>query len=243
MRAKGVKETPEVLQETERMNDEIPVNPLPPMVIALAVILGLIELVFQAGAAGMIGGQGGVGLRAEAVDAFGFSPALMDLMVERGIWSFDVLIRLVTYPFVHGSATHVIFVIVFLLALGKMVGETFGNLAVLVIFLAASVTGALAFWLLTSAQLRLVGGMPGAYGMIGGYTFMLWVGLGAMHQNQMRAFTLIGFLMGVQLLFGLLFGGPPDWVADLAGFATGFLVAMIFVPGSGAAMLRRLRRR
>ncbi|MGC8202139.1 rhomboid family intramembrane serine protease [Aliiroseovarius sp. PTFE2010] len=223
--------------------DEIPFNPLPPMVIALAVVLGAIELVFQAGSAGIIGGQAGIGLRAEAVDAFGFSAPLMDLVADRGAWSAEVLMRFVTYAFVHVSATHVIFVIVFLLALGKMVGETFGNIAVLVIFLAASAVGALAFWLLTGTQARLIGGMPGAYGMIGGYTFMLWVGLGALHQNQMRAFTLIAFLMGIQLLFGLLFGGPPDWVADLAGFATGFVVAALFVPGSGTAMLKRLRRR
>ena len=45
----------------------------------------------------------------------------------------------------HGSFTHALFVVVILLALGKMVGEVFRWWAVLVVFFGAAVVGALAY--------------------------------------------------------------------------------------------------
>ena len=59
----------------------------------------------------------------------------------------------------------------------------------------------------------------------------------------MRAFSLIGFLMGIQLVFGLLFGGTPVWIAELAGFAAGFGVCIVVMPGGFARLRDRLRDR
>ena len=61
--------------------------------------------------------------------------------------------------------------------------------------------------------------------------------------QQYRAFTLIGFLLGIQLLFGLLFGGSNDWVADLFGFITGFFVSFLLVPGALGRIRDKLRQR
>jgi len=52
--------------------------------------------------------------------------------------------------------------------MGKMVGEVIGSLAVPVIFFGASILGALAYGALLSEPAWLVGGFPGAYGLIGG---------------------------------------------------------------------------
>ena len=60
--------------------------------------------------------------------------------------------------------------------------------------------------------------------------------------QQGRAFTLIAFLMGIQLLFGLVFGGQKDWVADLAGFATGFGLSFFLAPGGWARMRGKIHR-
>ncbi|MCB2150782.1 MAG: rhomboid family intramembrane serine protease, partial [Rhodobacteraceae bacterium] len=66
---------------------------------------------------------------------------------------------------------------------------------------------------------------------------------GAENANRYRAFTLIGFLLGIQLLFGVLFGGTPDWIADLAGFAFGFGASFVVGPGGPAHLLARIRQR
>lgn len=224
-------------------HNESPINPLPPVVVALALLIIGIELVFQAGARGFAGGPDGVGWRLEAVRTYAFSGPILDWMIQTGRWPAEHLMRFVTYPFIHVSFTHALMVIVFLLALGKMVGEVFGTFAVLAVFFLSAIVGALAFGLLTGEDAPLVGGYPAVYGLIGSYTFMLWVSLAGTGNNQLRAFQLIGFLMGVQLIFGLLFGANKTWVADIFGFGTGFFLSFLLVPGALARLRDRLRQR
>jgi membrane associated rhomboid family serine protease len=63
--------------------------------------------------------------------------------------------------------------------------------------------------------------------------------LGQVGAQQWRAFTLIGILLGLQLVFGVLFGGGPMWIAEVAGFVVGFFLTFLLVPGG----LRRLREK
>ena len=65
--------------------------------------------------------------------------------------------------------------------------------------------------------------------------------LGQQGAPQIRAFTLIGFLLFIQLVFGLLFGSGQDWVAEVAGFATGFLMSFLVSPGGWSRALARLK--
>ncbi|WP_434290493.1 rhomboid family intramembrane serine protease [Celeribacter sp. SCSIO 80788] len=229
--------------DPEYSSPETPFNNLPPMVIAIALVLGGIELVFQIGSFGLIGGPDAIGWRIAAIEDYGFFDSIFEAMRAQGTWPLEHVMRFFTYAFVHYSMLHALMVIVFILALGKMVGETFGNFAVLLIFVISALAGSLAYGLILTTNVQLVGAYPAAYGFIGAYTFILWLGLGAMQQNRVRAFTLIGFLMGIQLVFGLLFGGSPDWVADLAGFAAGFAVAALLVPGAFGRIMARLRQR
>ncbi len=224
-------------------HSENPFNALPPVVIALAVLVIGPELAFQAGRIGLIGGAQGVGLRLEWLNAFAFSPRLFDRMVELGQVSPQALLRFVSYSFVHLGFTHVLFVVVFLLALGKMVAETFASWAVVVVFFGSALAGALVYGLVPGAERALVGGYPAVYGLIGAYTFILWVGLGATGGSRARAFTLIAFLLGIQLVFGLLFGGGLDWIADVAGFAAGFGLSFLVSPGGWSRVVAKLRQR
>ncbi len=224
-------------------HEESPVNPLPPAVILLALAIALPELAFQLGARGLAGGPEAVGWRLAAVQRYAFIGDVFDQMWARNFWPVEHVMRFVTYPFVHVSFTHMLFVLVFVLALGKMVGEVFSGLAVLVVFFGSTVLGALVFAVALDDPTPLVGGFPAAYGLIGAFSFILWMQLAATGGPRSRAFTLIAFLMGIQLVFGLLFGGGLDWVADLAGFAAGFGLSVLVSPGGWARVMRRLRQR
>lgn len=219
-----------------------PLNPLPPVVWLLCLPLIAVEVVLGLESAGLVGGAA-TGWRLDAVQRFGFSPELMRAMIETGQYPLAGLARLVTYPLVHGDFSHALFVIVILLALGKMVGEVFHWAAVLAVYLGATVAGALAFTALPVAVGALIGGYPGDYGLIGAFTYILWVRQVRSGGNQLRAFQMIGFLMGFQLLFGLLFGGGWYWVAELAGFAAGFAISVVVSPGGIARLGARLRQR
>lgn len=220
-----------------------PINPLPTVVWVLILPVIAMEVVLSLGQHGFAGGPAAVGWRLTAIRDFGFSGEVLDWMLSIGRFPPEHLVRFVTYPFVHYGVTHAVFVVVFILALGKMVGEIFRGWAVLVVFFGSALAGALAYWFLLDDPTPLVGGYPAVYGLIGAFTFLLWVRLAGTGVNQYRAFTLIGFLLGIQLVFGLLFGGGNDWVADLAGFAAGFLLSFLVSPGGWGRVRARLRHR
>ncbi len=220
-----------------------PFNALPPVVVALALVMFGVELLFVAGARGFIGGPEAVGWRLNAIRDYAFFGPLFELMVERREFPPAEMARFVTYPFIHFGFTHMLLVLVFLLALGKMVGEIFGTAAFLAVFFGSAIVGALVFTVLTDVNTPLLGGYPAVYGLIGAYTFILWVRLGQVGAPQHRAFTLIAFLLFVQLAFGLFFGTGPDWIADLAGFGAGFLLSFLVSPGGWTRLRARLRHR
>ncbi|MFK7875842.1 MAG: rhomboid family intramembrane serine protease [Paracoccaceae bacterium] len=223
--------------------DPSPVNPLPPVVIVLFLMIFAVEALVAAGAAGLIGGAEAVGWRLNLAQTYAFSPELFQRMMELGQWPGEHLLRFVTYPFLHQGFVQMAIAAVIFLAMGKLVGEAMGQIGVIIMFFGGSIVGALAYGLVPGQQAWLLGSFPGAYGLIGGFTFIMWTRALVTGQSQSQAFSLIAMLMGIQLLFGVLFGGDNLWVADLAGFITGFASCFIIVPGARRALLDRLRQR
>ena len=225
------------------MNNLYPVNPIPPVIIGLCVVIVVVELALSMAGAGLIGGAQGIGWRSAAIQDYGFAPSVWVQMVERSDFSVDILKRFVTYSFVHGSTTQAIFGVVILLALGKFVADVFHPLAVLVVFFMAAIIGAAVYGATVTPNVGLVGVYPADYGLIGAFTYLQWLRLGRMGQNQLQAFRMIGFLMAFQLLFAVLFGGSPTWIADITGFATGLLLSTLLAPGGWTAFMGRMRQR
>lgn len=224
-------------------NAVFPVNSIPGAVVAFAAAIMGIEIVFQLGAAGLIGGPQAVGWRIAAVEDFGFSPAVWDRVAVAGDFSFAMVKRFVTYGLLHGSFTHAIFATVLLLALGKFVGEGMGQAAVVTVFIVATVGGAVLFGLIAPGNQPLIGAYPGVYGLIGAYTYVLWLRIGRAGGPRIAAFRMIGFLMAAQLLFGVIFGAQSTWIADVAGFVCGGVATVLVAPGGWGAFLSRLRAR
>ncbi len=218
-----------------------PVNDLPMVIVGLCLIAVAVELMLSAASAGLLGGAGGIGWRLQFVQQYSFVPGVLDL-VARGDVSFDLLKRFVTYAFVHDGFTHMLFAGALLLALGKFVGDVFSTVATLILFLISTVVGAVVYGLIVGSNFPLLGLYPAVYGFIGAYTYLVWLRLGQMGENQLRAFQLIGFLLGLQLVFGLIFGSSPVWIAELAAFATGLSASTILAPGGWSALLTRMRR-
>lgn len=219
-----------------------PVNPLPPVVWALFFLLAGVEVIFQAGESGMAGGPEAIGWRLETIRDYGFSGVAFDWMAQNGRWPLEHAQRFFTYLFVHPGLTAAVFSGVMLLALGKLVGEAMGQLAVLALFFGGGVFGAVVFGLITDEQ-WLIGAFPGVYGLIGGYTYLMWLRLGQRGEEQLRAFAFIAFLMGIQLFFSVFFQSGPDWIADLSGFVCGFLLSIVVIPGGFRRLVDKMRER
>lgn len=228
---------------------ESPFNALPPLIIALTLVILGVEAVFQLAENGFIGGPTGLGWRLDAVTKYGFSPNVLDRVLVAGDYSFDMLIRFVTYPFINMALTQVAFCAALTLALGKFTAEYYGSVKVAVLYFLTATIGAIAYGLLVDGQYPLLGGFTPVYGLIGAYTYALWLRLGRAGESQILAFRLIGFLLLLQLVFGIVSGflyaapPPPTWIAELSGFIAGFMLSVLLAPGGWSTFLGRMRQR
>ena len=221
-----------------------PFNSIPPVVVVLVVAIVGIELASQAHGAGLLGSVKMANLRGYLIETFGFSDLLMEWMRRNATYPLDGIWRLVTYPFVHYEAMHAIFAAVLLLAMGKFVAERFAATSVLLIFFLSSIVAALAYSVFFESQGVLIGAYPAIYGLIGAYTWTLLTAYEQAGENRLKAFQLIGLLVGIQLLFNAIGGGGGlEWVADLFGFVTGFCLSVMLSPGRLSELLRRFRQR
>ncbi|MBT9384922.1 rhomboid family intramembrane serine protease [Pseudooceanicola sp. CBS1P-1] len=222
---------------------EHPVNPVPPVVVLLFIAIIGIEGIFSLGKAGLVGGPSAVGWRLSALQDYAFFPAFLDYLAQSHDFDPRVLVRFVSYPFIHGSFTQAVIAGVMMLALGKFVGEIMKPVALLVIFFVSAIVGALIFGLVAPPTQPLYGAYPPTYGLIGAYSYILWVTYQRVGERAIAAFRLIGVLMGLQLLFGIFFEVGMGWVAELSGFVTGFALSPLLLPGGFARLRARLQRR
>jgi rhomboid protease GluP len=116
------------------------VNPLPPAVIVLFLIVVLSEI-YIAGAEARLWGS--IDARIGLIRQFSFMPEGFERAISAGLWIPELFWRMLTYPFVHGSLMQGVFASVFVLALGKFVGEVLGNVAVVAIFFSSAIFAAL----------------------------------------------------------------------------------------------------
>ena len=220
-----------------------PINPLPPVVWLMLLVVVGVEAALQAGLRGWVGGPGAVGWRLELVQRIGFSGALWEWMVESRRFAPENLMRFVTYPAVHAGPLHAGFIAVLLVALGKAVGEVVRGWRLLVLVLVAAAAGAFVYGSVMADPVWLIGGYPVVFGLLGAFTFLLWTELAAQGANKLRAFALLGVLLAIRVVVGAWLGEAHDWIADLVACAVGFALAAVLTPGGWARVLERLRTR
>ena len=220
-----------------------PVNPLPPVVVLLVAAMLLLEAAFSLGREGLIGGAQAVGWRSEAIQTYGFSNRAFSWMVENRVFNFDYALRLFTFPYIHGGFTQTLFGVVMTLALGKFVGEKLHQVAVLALFVVPAALGAAIYGLVLPDGPGLIGAFPGVYGLIGGFTYLIWLRLGEIGEKQSQAFSLIGLLLFIQLIFAVFFGTDSTWLADVTGFVAGFGLSFFLSPGGWRKIREKLQQR
>ena len=224
--------------------DSAPINPLPPVVVILVVLIAAVEAIFQLGEAGIIGGATGPAWRILIADQFGFANAAVYLMWDTGQYPADLLVRFVSYMFIHTGFVAALFSVVFILALGKFVGERVHWLVFLLIFFGSGILAALAQAIVMGPTMAMPGAGAASYGLIGALSWILFTEQRAAGQNGLRAFRLIAALGILLAVFSVMFGGH-DWFERVAGFAIGFVICAVLRPAEGAGLLYwrdRLRR-
>jgi len=206
-------------------------NPVSPIVVVLVVVMVGVELVFQAGERGLIGGPMAESWRLEMMRFFGFHKAVFDHLVQGGEVEPKVVWPFLTYLFIHRSFMQMLIVSALFLAMGKMISEVFSGLAVFVLFVVCGLAGALVFGLFSNeGGFPLAGAYPVFYGLIGTFTWIRIHQLRKKGKSIVPAFYAVGMFVVFRSGFALYFGVPNDWMADLTGLFVGFLLAYILAP-------------
>ena len=214
------------------------VNQLPAAVIILVLIVVLGECYIAGSEANLWGGSDA---RVFLIRRVAFLPEVFQRSLTAGIWVPELFVRLITYPFVHGSLMQAIFASVFTLAMGKFVGEVLGNFAIILIFFNSAIFAALGYAFFTDDTFPLFGGFPAAYGLIGAFTFVLFSRTVGILSQQFLAFRLLAILMIINITFALFQNGPALWVAELSAAITGFASAAIIHPNGLRFIINKFR--
>ena len=217
-------------------------NPMPPVVLALFGIIVGTELLFTFAENGILGATDYSRWRYDAIESYGINTALLGWMVENNKYPVEHLARFVSFSFLHSSIINTAIACALFLAMGKMVGTAFSSAAVLVFFFVPAAVGALFYSLAIPRGEWLFGSFTAIYGLIGAYTFMIWISLRVQNAPQGQAFYLIALLMAVQLGFGMILGDNDSWIADLSAFVTGFVLSFFFAPGGLSGVLTMFRK-
>ena len=227
-------------------NSTAVINPLPRVIVVLVSAMVLPELVLQLADRGYVGGPEGIGWRTEAIREFGFFDSIFEYMRQTMTFDWNTLHRFVTYPFVNFNLMNMAFGAVLTLALGKGVAEYFRWWAVLAVFFAAAIVAALTMGVFLNEGYPIIGAQGPMFGLIGAYTWMLWLKAGRNRRQQVKAFQIVAFLTFISLIFFFFFNAGYFWVGQLAGFATGFGLSFVLAPDGPARVkgwINRLRQR
>jgi len=54
---------------------------------------------------------------------------------------------------------------------------------------------------------------------------------------------LVGIITVIELILSMIFGSTPTWIAEVAGFVVGLIIAPLLAPGGWSAFLARMRQR
>ena len=219
------------MEEPRRKKKQKAFNPVSPVVVVLAAAMLLVELVLQAGEHQLIGGPMAAGWRLDLMRNFGFHKAVFDHILSGGTLEPKVIWPFLSYIFVNNGFAHVLISSVLILAMGKLIADTFSSLAVVVLFVSCGLIGALTFGVFSApGGFPLVGSFPVFYGFIGTYTWIRIYEAVAKKQKLLPAFYPVIMFFILRTGFALMYGLNNSWPADLAGLFTGFLLAYILAP-------------
>lgn len=192
---------------------------MPPSIAGLAIIMVGLELIFTAGSSGLFDGSDTAEWRKTAILDYGFFGPILEYQIANGVLFARETMRLVTFPLIHLSFTHMLISVVLLLALGKLVGQFLSDVAIVGVFFLSAALGAAAFGTVLGSDVPLVGSLTGLFGLLGTLAAMT---VPRPKSTLFKVATVVpGALVFVAVVSNLVFGSLAAWPADVAAYLVG----------------------
>ncbi len=145
----------------------------------------------------------------------------------------------VTYAFLHGGWLHLAVNMAALISFGTEIVRRIGQKRFILAYCVSALGGSVAFALLSSAPMPMVGASGALFGLLG--IWVCWDYLDRRYYGDPLWVTLraLGFLVLYNLVFWLLLSGNLAWETHLGGFVAGWALAAYW----GRSVLPQSRRR
>ena len=193
-----------------------PFRPLPRELLLLVAAIALCEIVLQLADRGLFFDPS-LRNRLYLVGAF-WSPLLRG---ATPVFDLQPYTMYVSHAFLHGGFLHMAMNMAVLLGLGRFVADRYGAGAVLPVFLAGAVVGGLAFGLISSGQLPMVGASGAVFAFLGVWTVWDWRRLRGHGVSVRPVVSRVLTLVGINVVFFFGLSGMLAWEAHLGGFLAG----------------------
>ena len=207
--------------------------PLPPVrphhrliVFALVAIFAAVEIALQLSDSQVIA----PGLRYAAYQEFSFYDPWFDDLIAGRRTPPQASWNLLTYAFLHGSLEHLLMNCAAFAALGLVVMRIFGAPLFLLFFATTAVGGALAFGLIATSDLPMVGVSGVVFGLIGVLKYAELAFIRHQGGSTSRFAASMAALVGVNVAISVLLADFMAWETHLGGFLAGWAAAWWVVP-------------
>lgn len=198
-----------------------------PVILFFLLSAALIEITLQLADAGLLGMPR---LRILTYQNAAFWPGL--LQGWRPNYAAQPYTMFVSYAFVHGGLTHLIFNMVTLVSLGVAVIRDIGQIGFLIVYAVSTLTGALVFVVFTTSFQPMVGASGALFGLAGAlvwwniiYTFQQDTTIAVKAASVIWPATVL-IALNVIMYYG--FDKNVAWETHLGGFIGGVLVALFY---------------
>ena len=203
----------------------------PAFLWAIVAIMSVIEIVLSLAEAGMFGSPSWRWIMI-AYGAF-WQPLLSGETAS--LYSGQRFFMFITYAFLHGGIGHLALNSVILLSLGKLAATNIGARKTLFVLLISAVAGGLAFGVLSSTDIPMIGASGAVFGLLG--LWQVWdVSLRQRSGLPLKpALMAIGALVAANVVFFVVLGGGLAWQAHLGGWLAGWFYGRSFAKIEGRA--------
>lgn len=197
-----------------------------PLYTLIALCTG-IELVLQLSDLGALPSDR---MRQSAYEYGGFWPGLLGNW--RPNYAAQPYMMFLSYALLHGGLMHLVVNMLTLHSLGRMVLERVRNRGFILLYLAATLGGALCFGLLARTTQPMVGASGALFGLLGGILAWNYVDRFTAQRRLWPVWRVVLGLVALNLVLWWAMDGLLAWQTHLGGFAGGWVAALLIDPRS-----------
>ncbi len=197
-----------------------------PLYALMAACVG-IELVLQLSDLGVLPASR---MRQTAYEYGGFWPGLLGNW--RPNYPAQPYAMFVSYALLHGGLMHLVVNMFTLYSLGRVVLARVGNRGFILLYLAATLGGALCFGLLARSTQPMVGASGALFGLLGGLLAWNYVDRFTAQRRLWPVWRVVLGLVVLNLVLWWAMDGLLAWQTHLGGFVAGWIAALLIDPRS-----------